>query len=470
MRCGIYVRISSDPRGEKLGVQRQEEDCRALAERKGWEVYDVYVDNDTSAYKGKKRPQWERLVADVRAGRIQAIVGWHVDRLTRKPRELEDLIDFAEQYGLQLGTVTGEIDLSTAVGQLLARQLGSLARYESQHRGERRSRQLQQQAESGKMQTHGMRCYGYARDSSIVEDEAANIRDAAQRVLRGESLRSIAVDWGRRGIKTTLGNAWSPRGVKRILLNPRIAGERVHRGQVVAKGDWEPIIDPSEQAKVKAVLTDPSRLTTLHNVGGKTPVRVHLLSGGLLRCGLCGSKMVPQTSGSKKPGYACRPGPPVGGCGRIRIAAPDLEANVAERVLARLASPAVRQRLAAAASQTTESGELLTDQIAELEKRLTELSEDRVEGLITREQMLAGTARVKERLDELRSAVARAAQVQSLPEAITPESLADWWENDATIERKRDLIMTLLEHIEIHPATRKGMRTFDEDRVVYLWK
>ncbi|HEY1282717.1 MAG TPA: recombinase family protein, partial [Acidimicrobiales bacterium] len=68
---GIYCRISSDDRRDELGVKRQEHNCRALADTKGWSVADIYVDNDRSASKETtKRPEFDRLVADVAAHRI----------------------------------------------------------------------------------------------------------------------------------------------------------------------------------------------------------------------------------------------------------------------------------------------------------------------------------------------------------------------------------------------------------------
>jgi len=91
VRAAIYCRISQDRAGAGLGVTRQQDDCRALCERRGWEVIEVYADNDVSAYSGKVRPAWQRLIGDVQAGNIDAVVGWHVDRLTRSPRELEDV-------------------------------------------------------------------------------------------------------------------------------------------------------------------------------------------------------------------------------------------------------------------------------------------------------------------------------------------------------------------------------------------
>src|SRR5215207_9816124 len=90
-RAGLYVRISQDRTGDGAGVRRQENDCGDVAERHGWEIINIYRDNDRSAFNGKARPAFEHLVADLRAGRIDAVVTWHPDRLTRSPRELEDL-------------------------------------------------------------------------------------------------------------------------------------------------------------------------------------------------------------------------------------------------------------------------------------------------------------------------------------------------------------------------------------------
>jgi DNA invertase Pin-like site-specific DNA recombinase len=66
--AAIYARISSDAEGTGLGVARQVEDCDRLAERLGWAVAEVYADNDISAYSGKRRPAYERMLADLRDG------------------------------------------------------------------------------------------------------------------------------------------------------------------------------------------------------------------------------------------------------------------------------------------------------------------------------------------------------------------------------------------------------------------
>lgn len=106
-----------------------------MCARKGWDVVGVYPDNDVSAYSGAPRPQWQDLLADVRAGRVDAVVCWHVDRLTRSRRELEDVIDLADRYGLDLATVSGEIspavdpDQRNRLGSELGNQSGQKRRF-----------------------------------------------------------------------------------------------------------------------------------------------------------------------------------------------------------------------------------------------------------------------------------------------------------------------------------------------------
>ena len=196
-----YVRISQDRTGAGLGVERQEEDCRARCPRLGWMVVFVYVDNDVSAFSRKSRPQWQQMLADIYAGRIDAIVCWHVNRLTRSPRELEDVIDLHDTHGIELAAATGEIDLSTPTGRMIARTLGIAARHKAEYKAERQARERRQQAKAGKPHSSGTRGYGYADDKvTVIDGEAEVIRDAARRVLAGEGLRSVCRDLNARAI------------------------------------------------------------------------------------------------------------------------------------------------------------------------------------------------------------------------------------------------------------------------------
>ncbi len=110
-RAAIYCRISQDRIGAGLAVERQEQDCRALAKQLGWDVTAVHTDNDISAYSGKRRPGYEQLLADIRDERVDAVIAWHGDRLHRSPIELEDYIAICDPRGVATHTVrAGELD------------------------------------------------------------------------------------------------------------------------------------------------------------------------------------------------------------------------------------------------------------------------------------------------------------------------------------------------------------------------
>jgi DNA invertase Pin-like site-specific DNA recombinase len=90
------------------------------------------------------------MLTDARTGRVNAIIAWAADRLTRRPVENEEIIDLAERLGVKLATVTGDYDLGTPSGRLHFRQLGIIARYESEHRAERLRLKHEELARQGK--------------------------------------------------------------------------------------------------------------------------------------------------------------------------------------------------------------------------------------------------------------------------------------------------------------------------------
>ena len=177
-----------------MGVGRQLEDCERFVARSGWQVADRYVDDDVSAYSGKPRPAYRRMLEDVRGGHLDAVVVWHVDRLERQPKELEEFIEVCEAAGVRnLASLTGEIDLSSFTGQMMARILGAVAKNESDVKSHRNRRKAEELAQAGKVGGGGSRPYGYEADKVTVrESEATVIRECARRLLAGEALRGLS--------------------------------------------------------------------------------------------------------------------------------------------------------------------------------------------------------------------------------------------------------------------------------------
>jgi hypothetical protein len=209
---------------------------------------------------------------------------------------------------------------------------------------------------------------------------------------------------------------------------------------------------------VVKLLNDSSRRTN-PNPGR---IRKYLLSGGLIRCGFCGEPLRAQPSNHGRPGYVCRK--VTGGCGRIRIAAEGVEADVAERVLARLASQSVRNRLALVAQPPDHD-----DQLQVIERRLEEAGTDFADGKLGRREFNAASKRLREKQRELRAAAKQAEQVATLPDVGSPKALAEWW-NSAGVERRHSLVGTLLDHVTVGPVTRRGFTGYDPDRVAFVWR
>src|SRR5690242_11886220 len=298
--AGIYARISSDPTGTELGVTRQVEDCRKLAAQHGLLVAEEYVDDDRSAWSGKARPAYRRLLDDVRAGSIGAVLVWHSDRLHRQPRELEEYIEVCEPRGVPtFACISGQIDLSNPDGRLIARMLGAVAAHESDSRSRRIRRKHEELAQAGKLAGGGSRPFGYLPDRRTADPfEAAALRGAVARVLAGDSLRAIATDWNGRGLRSVKGGTWTVQVLHRILVSPRISGQRAYHGEIVAKGDWQPIITPEESARLRLRLDG-------HDRTKPRSVRRYLLSGGLLRCGLCDAVLLARPRGDGQRRYVC---------------------------------------------------------------------------------------------------------------------------------------------------------------------
>jgi DNA invertase Pin-like site-specific DNA recombinase len=90
------------------------------------------------------------MLTAMKSGEFQAVICWHPDRLHRSMKDLERLIDIADDKRAQLRTVQGgDIDLTTSAGRMVARILGSVARQESEHKGKRHRRADQQKREAG---------------------------------------------------------------------------------------------------------------------------------------------------------------------------------------------------------------------------------------------------------------------------------------------------------------------------------
>src|SRR6266566_9974217 len=145
------------------------------------------------------------MLDDLRTGTINGVLVYHLDRLHRQPKELEEFFDICKEAGVDdLATVTGRINLADPDGQFQARILGAVAKKESDDKSRRIRRKHEELAAAGKVSGGGSRPYGYEADKRTIRPEEADvIRELARRVLAGDSLKALAQDLNTRGIRTS---------------------------------------------------------------------------------------------------------------------------------------------------------------------------------------------------------------------------------------------------------------------------
>ncbi|HEY9524407.1 MAG TPA: recombinase family protein [Thermopolyspora sp.] len=482
----IYCRISRDRVGAGLGVQRQREDCEALAARLGLHVLDVYSDNDTSAYRLRKpRPDYQRLLADLKAGRASTVLAWHTDRLHRRNVELEEYIAVSEKHGILTHTVkTGPIDLSTPSGQMNARIVGAVAQFESAHKADRISRKKTQMAEDGEWRG-GRRPFGYEADGVTLRPaEAAAIRWAAEAVLAGCAVMAVAATLNEEGITTSAGNQWDQRAITRMLIRARNAGLIEHvdddgKSHIIGKANWPAILDEGVWTAVCATLTDPDRRTS------PGPARRWLLSG-IAECGVCEAagttnRLIVGSAGRGKgddrstvPAYKCRTG-----MKRKHVTrnAAHLDKFVTMHVIERMGRPdaavlATGQRDDAAARARLVEREALR-------LREAEAAEMFADGTMTKAQVLRANTKIAKRRAELDEADAAAARITALSPFRDGDPQAVW--DGLDLDRRRAVIRELMRVVVLpllHTGRPKGWTPaygqewgyFDPSRVVVDWQ
>lgn len=496
----IYARISLD-RQDGAGVDRQLEDCRELCARRGWQARE-YADNHHSAWRaGARRPKYEDLIHAVRTGEVGRIVVYKTDRLHRQPRELEDLIAFADRGRVEVVAIEGgELDLATSDGRALARVLAAMNAKESDDKADRVRRAKRQAREAGKPHG-GPRPFGWRRITTAEPDgsqratwdpmahdplEADLIRSAVADLLAGASLNDIARQWNAAGVSQpqTGGSHWTADQIRQVVSNPRNAGLVGHRKQVksdrpyqmysrpevVGEAKWPAIVDRAIWEQLQALLAQRGAFA-------RTPKRRSLLTG-LLVCGQCGATMVRTADHARRrdadgpyrkvwrcPTYTRNDAAP--SCGRVTIDAAGVEGLLVARTLDKAAGLDLAAVVEGQDGRGREAAELVA-QLADLDRRAAEAASSFAKpGGITLLVLESTTAaiehertRVKKQLGELASGTLLA------PYLAEPDSLREAWEHRLTIDQKRELIRILVGRVRILTA-RRGLPRFDPDRVVW---
>jgi site-specific DNA recombinase len=456
MKAVVYTRISQDATGQRAGVTRQLEDCLALAARLGATVVDRFEDDDISAFNGATRPRFEAMLAALRRGEADTVICWHPDRLYRRTKDLQRLIDVVDTGGIEIKSVNGgDLDLSNSTGKMLARILGSVAEQESEHKGERRRRANLQRAQAGVWRASQPRVFGYTPHGEVLEPEASAVRQAIHDILGGRSLRSVTAEWNKRGLRTPRsakrgGQPWANSSLRRTLMRPVYAGLVVYQGRVVGRGDWEPLIDEDTHRGVVAFLSDPARRPA-------TAYERKHMGSGVYRCAVCGGLLYAAYPGTARPRvYACRVRTHV-----ARLGAP-VDALVTAVVLGLLRRDDIGSKL-----MNREGFDVTVAHARRvgLQSRLEELGAMFGRGEIDSGQLRAGSAELRARIAELDRMLAEATATSPAVHLLDGDSddVDERWA--ALPPDTKGKVIDQLMIVTVKPTPR-GVRGVDRDGVV----
>ncbi len=428
MRVAIYLRISNDPSGKAAGVRRQEDECRALANARGWDVAEVFTDNDVRA-TARKRPGFDALMAAIRDGRVDAVVAWKDDRLLRggRSRWAHDFLALIRERRTSVVFVNGDAwDFSTAGGRMLVEVRLAVAGYEVEVAGERQEARWRQRKADGKLVTLGRRPFGLERrgDRMVeVRREANAIRRAARDLIAGHSLYAVTKAIG---MPTPYGREWHPQNVRRMITSDHLV-------------TWGILDEDTFKLVVARLAVQPPR-------GPGRPRRKYAL-GGLVYCGVCGEKM---SAGSGS--FTCQNIR----CAKVGIKSDRLDQFVFEQLAGRLPDDPEPT------PEPTPDQSATLRELTEVEDRITALAEN----LDLSEAVLAKRVGALEaRRGELMELLGRS------PEWTPPQFFRQWAEAGfpPLDETDRETLGELIERVTVRPAPR-GRWTPTGERVEITWR
>lgn len=473
-RAIILCRISDADADELGGVDRQERTGRGHAEQIGWGVLRVVIENDVSAYKRRKimlpngrralrviRPAYRQALDDLMDGVADGLLAIDLDRVTRDPRDLEDLIEVIEMSNprIPVTSVTGSLRLDTDADIAMARVMVAMANKSSRDTARRVSDARREQAEQGRYGGGSRRCFGFEPDGETIrEAEAAEIRRSVLNLLADDdttaSLRQEVKSLVRRGVETVTGADWTQTAWRQIILRPRNAGILVHKGEETGRLEGTPILDEDVWRAAVALLTDPDRTTTY---GGPVPSR---LGSGEYLCGVCDGTV------TGRPGRVRKEGKRIG-VRRATYLCPQGHVSRSEEDVDEAVVTVVTARLAKADAVSLLQQAPTVDKIAVLarikasEAKLDELVDAFDNDEITRAQLRRGTEKVKARLAQDRAQLRSTTNRDPLDGIAGNPDARKFWDGLDDLGRKRSIIKTLV-RVRIMPA-RPGRRRAGSD-------
>lgn len=412
----------------------------------------IFEDNDISAYSGD-RVAYKAMCERLDAGEAGAVIVWDTDRLYRRSRDLEPLIQLIERTGVAVHTVNGGVlDFSTSGGRMQARIQASVATHEVEHTSERVKAAHRHLREQGKW-VGGLPPLGYRKGGEagieLDPERAPLVAEAAQALLDGRALFTVAKRMTEAGHTTPKGNPITARALMRALSTPTVAGIVVHKGEEVGPAAWPAVVSEADFRRVQEILRDPKRRTAQSNAR-------RWQGSGVYRCGACGSVMYTGKNSRGARVYQCRK------CLKVGRSQEKVDELVSAVVCGYLSGQSFTPPVAG-----DDGAELLSERDRLIE-RLSTLTRLFTDGQIGERQLTEGSREINDRVRRIDGELARVRRSDPVADLVmAPGGVGKRW--GELSPDARAAVIDALATVTILPVTKLGA-AFDPSRVRIEWK
>ncbi len=502
MRIAIYVRVSTQRQkteGDSLEAQRNNanryvEQLRhrlADSDKQPVQITTAFYEDAGRSAKDQNRPELARLKSDIKASRVDRIVCWKLDRITRSIVDFLELSELFRQHGVEFVSLQEQFDTSTPMGKAMLLIIMVFAQLERELTGERTKATMEDRAERGLW--NGGRILGYAKDPQekgrlIVDAEWAKIirEQFFEAAIRLGSIGKVRDRLRELGIRIPTrtsrsgklygGRYFSKQQVGQILRNKLYLGE-VQWGSVRTPNAHPPIIDASLFEEVRRILA--SNRQTRRNLKQPT-AHVYLLKG-LIRCGQCGAMMTPKSCSGRNGVHFYYTCTRQTHHGRKACCTPYLPVTVEDVIVQRLVELSgdepEREKIVDAALGQIGNHKLVLEAEIEIVRRQAAVTQAQINNLVEvlKASGAAGLASVADELRRLQAELnqqhAKMRELQLSQSMVVETSdegrrfLESWRTVGQALQlaspsEKQELLPHLIEVVEFHPAQNSKTGTY----------
>jgi site-specific DNA recombinase len=465
-RAVLYCRISESD-DVSTSIAGQEADLRERAERDGWTVVEVLKDDGISG--AISRAKADRALEMLRLGDADILAVWKADRWSRQGlRAVADLDDvLTERSAARFVAHMDGLDSRDASFDAIFGILAVMARIERKNTRVRVTASIARLRRDGRF-AGGNVPFGYrpadnpegfGRVLVVDEGEAAVVREAAARVLTGESIYSVVRELNARKVPTRRRTTWSIQALRQVLTADTIVGRVRHKGQILRGDDgmplqvWPPVLDMGTWHQLRGLLG--VELPAAQRPMRRRKGRARLLSG-IVTCALCRAPLYLRANGAGHAAYGCSAKSNGRPCDGVSISAGVLEEYVTDTFLSMMGDVEVVEQVIQEPSEDL----ALADVERAINETLAEMGDDDADMA----QLGSRLAALKQRRADLTTAP-RERVVRLVP---TGRTYAEAWEEEDE-EQRREMLAATIAILAIHKGKR-GRRGLDPSRVLMIFK